>query len=432
MGMSIENKLSVSPSKVSQKALLIWACGGFFYFYQFILRVSPSVMTEDLMKAFAVQGCTLGILTAFYYNAYASLQIPLGMLLDRFGPRRLLTFSCFLCTLGCVLFASSNYLSIASLGRLLMGAGSACAFIGTIKLATMWFPLERIGKVVGFTMLLGTLGATFAGAPLAALVELVGWRQSLFIISILGAVLCVVIWSFVRDRVQPSEELEKTRAPRILQGFITVITNRQVWLLALYGSLMYVPLSAFADLWGVSYIIQLYGVDRKIAGSLVSMIYVGVAVGAPLAAFFSDYLKKRQLPMMIGAAFSLMLYGIIVYYPAIPLELMYVLLFLTGLSFAPQMLCFASVCEQIPLAASGVAVGFTNMIVMASGVIFEPLVGFLLEHSAKGAVVGGVPLYTVEDFRFSLATIPLSILGAFALTFFIQETYPTRKKAKAS
>ncbi len=430
--MSIENKLSVSPSKVSQKALLIWACGGFFYFYQFILRVSPSVMTEDLMKAFAVQGCTLGILTAFYYNAYASLQIPLGMLLDRFGPRRLLTFSCFLCTLGCVLFASSNYLSIASLGRLLMGAGSACAFIGTIKLATMWFPLERIGKVVGFTMLLGTLGATFAGAPLAALVELVGWRQSLFIISILGAVLCVVIWSFVRDRVQPSEELEKTRAPRILQGFITVITNRQVWLLALYGSLMYVPLSAFADLWGVSYIIQLYGVDRKIAGSLVSMIYVGVAVGAPLAAFFSDYLKKRQLPMMIGAAFSLMLYGIIVYYPAIPLELMYVLLFLTGLSFAPQMLCFASVCEQIPLAASGVAVGFTNMIVMASGVIFEPLVGFLLEHSAKGAVVGGVPLYTVEDFRFSLATIPLSILGAFALTFFIQETYPTRKKAKAS
>jgi sugar phosphate permease len=429
--MSIENKLSVSPSKVSKKALLIWACGGFFYFYQFILRVSPSVMTEDLMNAFAVQGCTLGILTAFYYNAYAGLQIPLGMLLDRFGPRRLLTFSCFLCTLGSVLFASSNYLSVASLGRLLMGAGSACAFIGTIKLATMWFPLERIGKVVGFTMLLGTLGATFAGAPLAALVELVGWRQSLFIISILGAGLCVVIWSFVRDRVQPSEELEKTKAPRILQGFITVITTRQVWLLALYGSLMYVPLSAFADLWGVSYIIQLYGVDRKIAGSLVSMIYVGVAVGAPMAALFSDYLKKRQLPMMIGAASSLILYGFIVYCPGIPLELMYVLLFLAGLSFSPQMLCFASVCEQIPLAASGVAVGFTNMIVMASGVIFEPLVGFLLEHSAKGAVVGGIPLYTVLDFRFSLTTLPLSILGAFILTFFIQETYLNRKRPKA-
>src|SRR5690606_31220485 len=111
---------------------IFWGIAALFYFYQFILRVSPGVMSQELMRDFAVQGCALGVLGAFYYNAYAAMQIPLGILLDRFGPRRLMAASCAVATLGTYLFSQAETLSVASFGRLLMGAGAACGFIGTL------------------------------------------------------------------------------------------------------------------------------------------------------------------------------------------------------------------------------------------------------------------------------------------------------------
>jgi sugar phosphate permease len=134
---------SFSPSSRglshSQKAWLFWGLAALFYFYQFILRVSPGVMSHELMRDFAVQGCALGVLGAFYYNAYAAMQIPLGILMDRFGPRRLIAVSCATAALGTYFFSQAETLALASFGRLLMGAGAACGFIGTIKLATLWF-----------------------------------------------------------------------------------------------------------------------------------------------------------------------------------------------------------------------------------------------------------------------------------------------------
>ncbi|MBX9697020.1 MAG: MFS transporter, partial [Alphaproteobacteria bacterium] len=135
------------------RAMTIWACGGLFYFYQFIFRVSPSVMTEELRTAFDANAYQIGNMISYYYIAYAILQIPIGLLLDRYGPRRLLTFSCLVCALGGAVFANAYTMPVASFGRFLMGAGSACAFIGTLKLATLWFPLEKVGLAAGVTML---------------------------------------------------------------------------------------------------------------------------------------------------------------------------------------------------------------------------------------------------------------------------------------
>lgn len=425
----------MSPSKVGFRPLLIWIFGASFYFYQFFFRVSPSVMTDDLMETFGIQSYALGILSSFYYFAYAAMQIPIGMMLDLYGPRRLLTLSCCLCTLGGLVFASSMGIGTASLGRLLMGAGSACAFIGTLKLATLWFPLRHIGLAAGFTMFLGFLGATSAGAPLAILIDHVGWRSALYIVAIIGVFLSLGIWIFVRDRENHHvDELNNIQDQTILSRAIinlrTVVVNQQVWLLAFYGSLMYVPLSAFADLWGIPYITRLYEIDKELAASQTSMIFMGAALGGPVMTWLSDYLKKRKTPMMIGAAAITLLYSIVIYFPNIPFPLMYVLLFFAGFLFTGQVLCFASVCEIIPLSASGVAVGFTNMVVMISGVIFEPLIGWILQKLWNGQMYNGAPIYSVENFKIALITVPLSTLVAVILLRFIQETHPQSLRAK--
>lgn len=412
------------------RAMIVWACGGLFYFYQFIFRVSPSVMTEELRTAFDANAYQIGNLSSYYYIAYAILQIPIGLLLDRYGPRRLLTFSCLVCTLGGAVFANAYTMPVASLGRFLMGAGSACAFIGTLKLATLWFPLEKVGFAAGVTMLLGFLGATSAGSPLAMLIEHFGWREVMYIISLGGIALSVLIWSVVRDAPRHKRDLlkESSRSQPILFGLITVIGNKQVWFLALYGCLMYVPVAAFADLWGVPFISKLYALDRKVAAAMVSLVYVGAALGGPVMAWLSDRMVSRRFPMILGAAMTLILYSLMIYVSVVPEALMFPVMFFAGFFFTGQVLCFASVCEQIPVSASGVGVGFTNMIVMMSGVIFEPLVGYFLDLSAKsaGSSLGN---YAVSDYRFALLSLPLTLLIAFIISrWFVTETHPLLQK----
>ncbi|MGN6670596.1 MAG: MFS transporter [Candidatus Nucleicultricaceae bacterium] len=421
--MSVE-KISTRDVKL-WRAIMIWACGGLFYCYQFIFRVSPSVMTDDLRVAFDANAFQIGNMSSYYYVAYAILQIPIGLLLDRFGPRKLLTLSCLMCTIGGIVFANAYTLPVASVGRFLMGAGSSCAFIGTLKLATLWFPLERVGLAAGVTMLLGFMGAA-AGTPLAILIEYFGWREVIYLISLGGVLLSLIIWSIVRDA--PKDKLallkEASEGQSILFGLIKVISTPQVWLLAAYGCLMYVPIAAFADLWGVSFISKVYEIDIKVAAPMVTAVYVGAALGGPILAGLSDRLVSRRFPMILGAMATLILYMIVIYTSFIPQPVMFVLMFFCGFFFTGQVLCFASVCEQIPVSASGVGVGFTNMIVMMSGVVFEPLVGFFLDQSAAqtGSVAG---VYSVEDFRFALMSMPLMILIAFILSkWFIRETHP--------
>ncbi|MBL8677209.1 MAG: MFS transporter, partial [Alphaproteobacteria bacterium] len=125
------------------RAWFVWSFAGLFYLYQFILRNSPGVMTDDLMRDFSVEACSLGILSSFYLVSYVSLQIPVGLGMDKFGPTRLLKGAILLCMIGTIFFALSDSFYLACFGRLLIGAGSTCAFLGSLKLATNWFHAER-------------------------------------------------------------------------------------------------------------------------------------------------------------------------------------------------------------------------------------------------------------------------------------------------
>lgn len=411
------------PKNPTKSIWLFWAIAALFYFYQFFLRVSPAVMSQDLMRDFSVQGCALGVLGAFYYNAYAAMQIPLGILLDRFGPRRLMAISCAVATFGTYLFSQAESLSVASFGRLLMGAGAACGFIGTIKLATLWFPPERIGRVIGLTLVLGTLGATSAGAPLGALVGEFGWRYTLIMVAIAGSGLATAIYFILRE---PQElQSQKQQSPvKLLEGLATVATSKQVWFVALFGCMMYVPLAAIADLWGTLYLSERYDITPKCAASMTSFIYIGIALGAPFAMWLSDYLKNRKKVMFLSACIYLLLFLGILYIDSIPMTLMYGLMFCAGFFFSGQNLIFAMATENMPLRISGITAAFTNMIVMLSGVIFEPLVGWLLDYRWDGTLKNGVPYFTTENFTFALTAVPIALVFAILSLLFIKETYP--------
>ncbi|MFZ9416229.1 MAG: MFS transporter, partial [Alphaproteobacteria bacterium] len=176
-----------AQDRIPPAALAAWMLAASTFLYAFLQRVSPSVMVEDLMAGFGVGGTVLGNLSAFYLYAYAALQVPLGMLFDRFGVRRLMAGSMLAAAAGSAIFAAAQAIEMAYLGRMLIGAGVACTFVGALTVTAQTMPPARFAMLAGIVQMLGMVGAIFGQAPLAALVATLGWRGALVAMGGLAA-----------------------------------------------------------------------------------------------------------------------------------------------------------------------------------------------------------------------------------------------------
>ncbi len=226
--------------------LLGWLVGSLFFFYAWILRVSPSVMVEELMRDFSVGGAIVGNLSALYFYGYAGMQIPVGLLLDRFGPRRLMTVAAGVVAVACLMFAWSDGLMGASVARFLIGAGCAFSLVGAMAVAGQWFPRERFALLAGLAMMFGMAGGVFGQAPLRVAVDATDWRTTMATVGVVGFGLMLAAWLFVRDRRRGSGGVGA-----VLEGLRRVAGNRETWLNAVAGLGSTGPLLAFAGLWGV-------------------------------------------------------------------------------------------------------------------------------------------------------------------------------------
>ncbi|MGL5784731.1 MAG: MFS transporter [Alphaproteobacteria bacterium] len=409
--------------KFELRAWLIWACAAIFYGYQFAQRVSPSVMTDELMSSFSVECAALGAISAFYYNAYAFLQIPAGSLLDKFGPRKMLSLATLLCTLGSILFATATGISQASIGRLFIGAGSAFGFLSCLKIGTIWFSSEKLPLVVGLSLCIGTVGAVGGSAPLFHMVQTLGWQQTIWMLAIVGFCLFALVLLVVKDKpMADSRASKKVEQPEqsysFLQSLEIILKKPQTWLISFHGILMYVPLSAFADMWGTKFLAEVYQIDRTVAAATSSIIYIGMGLGSPILPLLAHWLKGYKPILLIGSAGSILTFFSILYLTSMPLSMLSTTLFFFGFFLGGQILCFSMVCNINPREISATAGGFHNMICMLSGVIFIPLVGYLLDLFAETPGV-----YSVQNYTWALVTILGAMVAAFIITFWIKEVY---------
>ena len=216
---------------------LIWGLAALLFCYAYFQRIAPSVMIDQLMRDLGVGAAVLGNLSAVYFYAYAGLQIPVGITLDRWGPRRVLTAAAAVCAFGSLCFALSESLSLLYLGRLMIGAGSAFGFVGALKLASVWFPARRFAQVSGMTMMIGMLGGIAGQAPLAVLVDTVGWRPALAGAAGAGALLAFGIWRIVRDRPPDSPPPGPRDTPSSVAAALRRVLGRpQNWAVAFVGA----------------------------------------------------------------------------------------------------------------------------------------------------------------------------------------------------
>ncbi len=233
---------------------LVWGLGAAFFFIEYFARIAPAVMVPELMRDFRVSAAGLGAISTFFYITYVAMQVPVGMLMDRFGPHRLLTLMCALCALSSAMFAITSTIALASFSRFLLGFSSAFAFIGALKLASLWFPPHRIGLLAGLTQALGMLGAAIGTPLVAKAVNTLGWRESLMVIALAFVVLALLIWRLVCDTPEGYDQgaleasLEEDTV-QVFRGLWRVLRNPQSWINGIYVGFLYAPTAVIGEMW---------------------------------------------------------------------------------------------------------------------------------------------------------------------------------------
>ena len=401
-------------------AWLVWAFASLFLFYKYLLQVSPAVMVHDLMQHFALSGALIGNLAAGYFYAYLVMQLPTGIVLDRYSPRYVVTISILICAVGAIVFAWAPNYDMAFLGRVLIGIGGAFSAVGAMKLITIWFDPSKFALMSGLMVSVGMLGAVGGEAPISALLNHLTWQQTSLYCGVAGLVFAFLFWLLIKDKV--STPVGEVQGP-ILKSLCQVMRLRQSWVVAIYSGLAFAPISAFGGFWGIPFLMQNDHLHKTSAAFLLSLIFVGFGVGTPLAGWLSDRIHNRKRVMASGTFLAMVLLIVLIYVPALSAIEVGVLVFLIGFFIGCFFVSFAMIKEINSPLVAGTAIGFINMFNALFGALTEPLVGHVIDSFWQGHAVMGVRVFSDFDYQMGMSILPVGMLVALILICFIRETH---------
>ncbi len=428
-------KKSTNPKKLSMKfcfihkyekffRIVIYFLAALFLCYEMALQVSPGVMTKALMKDFTIDSTTLGITAAFYFYSYTLMQIPAGLLYDKFGPRKLITLALIICSIGALFFSSTHHVAALALGRFLMGIGSAFAFIGVLIVAARWFHQRHFALLVGLAQLLAAIGAMGGALPLAKASLEFGWRDTIDFLAAFGFIIAIFTALIIRDypKNHPRKHEDHYKLG-LFKSLLETLKNSQIWAIAVYAFASWSPVAIFAALWGTPYLMQRYQITTTTAAGSISLIWVGLMITSPFIGWFSDKIKRRKILMAICSFFGFIAASILIFTPSLSFKLSYSLCLFLGIGASGQILSFALIKDIVKPVITATAVGFNNMAVVIGGALFQPLVGYLISKFWDGKIENGVPLYSTLAYTKALSIVPFCFLLALTACLFIKETY---------
>lgn len=400
---------------------MMWGSAATLYGFGQIVRHSPSAMIDQLMRDFAVDATSLGLIASIYWYAYAALQLPGGFLLDRYGPGRVMSGGALVAGIGCLIFALAPNSVVALIARFLMGAGFATSYVGCLKSAGQWFARHRYSTLVGFSVLAGMVGAILGQAPMAALVGAVGWRAVSFGFAAFAMPIALVL--LLSGRAQPPGAATPPSIRELFAMLGEAARSPQVWLSGLNNLGATAPVVAFS-LWGVAYYMQVHGLSRPEAATYSSTILIGWAIGSPIIGYISARLRRRRPVTQICSVACVILWLLIVFVmPDLPRAVHYAFLFVLGFSSGLVSVTFSLAAEHGPPRAPGVSSAMVNTLVMAGAALSQGAVGMVLDAHWDGAMRTGIRLYNESAFDAAFLLLPAMAGGGLLAACFVRETY---------
>jgi MFS family permease len=387
-----------------------------------------SSINQDLMVTYGVNATHLGMLSSYYFLANLIFLLPAGQLLDRFSVRTLIVLAMSVCIMGTIVFAFTTEFWVAALCRFLTGIGSAFCFLGSIRIASRWFPPAKMAFVSGIIVTMAMIGGWIAQTPMSLLVAATNWRTALFVDAAIGVVFLLLIVIIVRDYPPGGAKLyqrehDQLHKQGLCQSIRQTYFRKQNWMGGIYTSMMNLPLFLLGGLWGSLYLAQVLGYDRSQASSITGMIFLGTVIGSPLAGLLSDKMGRRKTPMLIGAVISFLLMMVLIYYPAMSYPALLFTFFLLGLITSTQVISYPTITESNSHALTASAVSVISLCAISGGAIFEPLYGWLMDLGWIGNIQNGMHVYSHSDFHRAMFIMPVGIVVAFIAAMNLKETY---------
>jgi MFS family permease len=386
-----------------KKNIFLYFIVSLFLIFEMAIQVSPSVMATNLIHDLHISVFGLGIMSGIYFYSYTAMQIPSGLLFDRFHPRIIITAAILLCTCGTLLLSFAENIYFGSLARLLMGFGSAFAFVSVLIVTAELFDSRHFATITGVTQMLAAIGAMSGQIPISVLVSHIGWRHSLQFLSLLGLLLAMIIWASLKYQ-------KNTRQNHAyLKPLKKILSHNQTWYIALYACLLWAPMSSFASLWGVPFLMKTQNMSQMSAAFFCSFMWIGLALASPLQGLLAKILRYKIIALALFALIGAIAFACVIKFNFPPLLLGF-FIFLSGAACSGQALSFSLVKENNSDEVKGAAIAFNNMAVVISGALFQPLIGKCID------------LNNAIQFRNGLSILLFAYIIAFLTAlFFIKE-----------
>jgi sugar phosphate permease len=427
--MSVKHTEQKKTSRYRWYIFWILAAG---YILVYFHRQCPAVLAVDMMKDLNADGRIMGLFGALYFYPYAIMQLPAGLLSDSWGPRKTITLFFLIAVIGSMILGYANTVETALAGRLLVGIGVAMLFVPTLKILAEWFAIGEFATMTGILMAMGGIGSMSSTAPLAWLSSFAGWRNSFLIVGAFTLLLSLLVWLVVRDSPEDTgqtpvidrEEGNKSDLT-LREGLKTVLSSFRFWVLGIWFFFTLAIFFSFAGLWGGPWLMHVYNLGKKEAGSILSMLALGMIIGSPFLSFFSNRIFKSRKKIILGAStINLVITGTLAFFTGeLSIPALYVLCFSMGLfTSAIVVIAFTSNKELFPVHIAGTSTGLINLFPFAGGAVFQQVLGVILDrYSAENA-------FTLQGYEKAFLVLFACSVIAFVTSFFIKETFTRERK----
>lgn len=389
----------------------IWLISVTFVLLQFFMQLSSGVVIGEIMRNMQLSALTAGALSASFYVVYTALQIPVGVLFDCKNPRFLLTASTLLCSLGCFAFASSPGLLSLFTGRIVIGTGSAFAFVGLSHLLRQHFPPRQFSFMIGLSETIGFIATVIGIIGLGSLITHWGWRGFINCAGLFGLVISTLAWKYVP--AQPPSDIP-------LQHYghqvLAILANKKLWINGLFIGLVFTIVTVFGAMWASSFIQVKLNCSPREASWVNAIFFLGTAISCPLFGWLGVRLTRRKPLIFASALTTTALFFIVLYLPTQSSVVMSSLLFLVGLCCGAYILAYPIGNELAPENSLSTCTGFINTLAIITTPMLQPLVGYLLDLFSETGTH-----YTLANYQNALLVIPLSLLVACVLACYLPE-----------
>lgn len=400
------------------RAWLSWGIATFFVIFQFLLQTSAGIMAHRWKADFHIYSLSVANLSAAFFYAYVFMQIPAGLIYDRYNPRIIMTLAACLLAAGCIVFSFTHDYYLAFCARIFMGFGASFGFIGMLHISAVWFKSSAFPLVVSLSETIGAVATAGGEILMATLVVMFGWRNTTFYAGITAVFIAILAFIIIRNKPSVIVPQKKLIKQSIWQTLFQLSKNKQVWIIGMYGFFVFAIVNVFTALWGVPFLRNAYQFSLHTAAAMLSMVFLGIAIGTLTISWISMKIGQRKPLMLICAVINTFLLMLLLFVPNLSAWIIYLLLFLAGLFTAGYVLCFTLVKEIVPHNYRASALAMINMLMMISAPILQPLVGWFIAHHFFST-----PHNLALTDRLSLGILPLGLFISVILVFFMQESY---------